>query len=133
MKAAEYFMSKGCSCSESVVSWGIEEGLCPKEALSIATAFSAGMGSGCLCGALAGAQIIIGSQFGRDNECGREVIARAKAKELVQRFTEKHKATCCRVLTRGFEMASPERKAHCVNMVEECEKLVKELVGVTVK
>lgn len=132
MKAVEYFMTQGCSCSESIVKWGIEEGLCPPEVLSAATAFSAGMGSGCLCGAIAGSQIIIGSQFGRENKYGNEVVARAKAKEFVQKFTEKHKATCCRVLTRGMDMASVERKAHCANMVEECENLIKEILGVNV-
>lgn len=132
MKAVEYFMTQGFSCSESMVKWGIDEGLCPPEMLSAATAFSAGMSSGCLCGAIAGAQIIIGSQFGRGNKYGNEVLARAKAKELVQKFTEKHKATCCRVLTRGMDMASPERKAHCANMVEECENLVKEVLALKV-
>lgn len=132
MKAVEYFMTQGLSCSESIVKWGIDEGLCPPEVLSAATAFSGGMGSGCLCGAVAGAQIIIGSQFGRDNKYGNEYLARVKAKELIQKFTEKHKATCCRVLTRGMEMASPERKAHCANMVEECENLVREILEVNV-
>ena len=42
------------------------------------------MGVGCLCGAIVGAQMIIGSQFGRDNKYGNENIARAKAKELAQ-------------------------------------------------
>lgn len=76
MKAVEYFMTQGFSCSESMVKWGIDEGLCPPEMLSAATAFSAGMSSGCLCGAIAGAQIIIGSQFGRGNKYGNEVLAR---------------------------------------------------------
>lgn len=133
MKAVEYFLSQGHSCSESIVRWGIEEGLCSSELLSAATAFSGGMGSGCLCGAIAGAQMIIGSQFGRDNKFNNEVLARAKAKELIQKFTEKHKATCCRVLTRGMDMASAERKAHCANMVEECENLVRELIDIRVE
>ena len=51
-----------------------------------------------------------------------------KAKELVQRFMETHKATCCRVLTKGLEMGSAERKSHCSNMVEYCQKLVEELI-----
>lgn len=125
-------MTQGCSCSESMIKWGIEEGLCSPEMLSAATAFSAGMSSGCLCGAIAGAQMIIGSQYGRDNKYGNEVQARAKAKELIQKFTAKHRATCCRVLTRGMDMASPERKAHCANMVEECENLVKEVLALKV-
>ncbi len=131
MKAAEYF-NNGFSCSESLIKWGIDEGLISPEALPLATSFSGGMGSGCLCGAIAGAQMIIGSQFGRENSFGNETLARVKAKELIQKFTETHKATCCRVLTRGMEMGSYERKAHCTNMVDECEKLVKELVKVKV-
>ena len=127
MKASEYF-NNGYSCSESMIKWAIDEGLVSEDLLSVATPFSGGMGSGCLCGAIAGAQMIIGSQFGRENKYGNDVLARVKAKELIQRFMETHKATCCRVLTRGMEMGSPERKAHCTNMVNDCENLVKDLL-----
>ena len=128
MKASEYF-NNGYSCSESMIMWAVDEGLVSKEILPLATSFSGGMGVGCLCGAVAGAQMIIGSQFGRENKVGNEVIARAKAKELIQRFMETHKATCCRILTKGLEMGSPERKAHCTNMVDDCENLVKYLLN----
>ena len=132
MRAVEYF-NKGFSCSESMIKWGIDEGLISEDALALATSFSGGMGSGCLCGAIAGAQMIIGAQHGRDNKYGNEVLARAMAKEFIQKFTEKYKATCCRVLTRGLDMTSSERKAHCANMVDECQKLVEELVITKVK
>ena len=132
MKASEYF-NNGYSCSESMIKWAIDEGLVSEDLLSVATPFSGGMGSGCLCGAIAAAQMIIGSQFGRENKNGNETIARVKAKGLIQRFMETHKATCCRVLTRGMEMGSPERKAHCTNMVDHCQKLIEELVLVEVK
>ena len=127
MRAAEYF-NNGYSCSESMIKWAIDEGLVSKEILSIATPFSGGMGVGCLCGAVAGAQMIIGAQFGRENKAGNDNLARAKAKELITKFMELHGATCCRVLTRGLDMGRPERKAHCTNMVETCENLVKELL-----
>ena len=127
MKAAEYF-NNGYSCSESMIKWAIDEGLVSEELLAAATSFSGGMGVGCLCGAIAGAQMIIGAQYGRDNKYGNENLARAKAKELAQRFMEKHKATCCRVLTRGMEFSGPNRKAHCTNMVDDCQKLVEELI-----
>ncbi len=132
MKATEYF-NNGYSCSESMIKWAIDEGLVTEELLPAATSFSGGMGVGCLCGAVAGAQMIVGAQFGRENKVGNEVIARAKAKELIQRFMETHKATCCRVLTRGLDMGSPERKAHCTNMVNDCQKLVEELTQIGVK
>lgn len=128
MKAAEYF-NNGYSCSESIVKWAIDEKLISEDLLPVATSFSGGMGSGCLCGAIAGSQIIIGSLFGRNNKDGNEVIARAKAKELIQKFTDKYKVTCCRALTKGLEMGSPERKAHCTNMVDECENLIKNLLN----
>ena len=131
MTASEYF-NNGYSCSESMIKWAMDEGLVSEELLPVATSFSGGMGVGCLFGAVAGAPMIVGSQFGRANKSGNEVIARMTAKELVQKFMETHKATCCRILTRGLEMGSPERKAHCTNMVESCQKLVEELVQVEV-
>lgn len=132
MKASEYF-NNGYSCSESMIMWAVDEGLVSTDMLPVATSFSGGMGVGCLCGAVAGAQMIIGAQFGRENKFSNEVVARTKAKELVQRFMETHKATCCRVLTRGLEMGSPERKAHCTNMVNDCQKIVEELTQIGVK
>ncbi len=52
------FYKQGYSCSESIILASIDEGLCDKNLLSVATAFSGGMSSGCLCGAVAGAQMV---------------------------------------------------------------------------
>ena len=127
MRAGEYF-NNGYSCSESMIKWAIDEGLVGEELLPVATSFSGGMGAGCLCGAVAGAQMILGAQFGRENKFGNDNLARVKAKEMIQRFMETHKVTCCKILTRGLDMGSPERKAHCTNMVDDCEKIVKDLL-----
>ena len=105
MEACEYF-NNGYSCSESMIMWAIEQGLVSKELLPVATSFSGGMGSGCLCGAVAGAQMIIGSLYGRENGTGNELLARTKAKELVISFTETNNATSFRVLTRSLHIAS---------------------------
>lgn len=125
-KAIDNFLNKGYSCSESVVKAAIDEGLIDKEALNIATSFSGGMGSGCLCGAIAGAQIVIGYIFGKN----KTNTARVLAKEFIEKFKETHKATCCRVLTAKFKdnFQSKERKLHCVNMVEFCSKLLAETI-----
>ncbi len=131
MKAAEYFQN-GYSCAESIIKWAIDEGLATEEMLPIATAFSGGMGSGCLCGAIASSQMVIGNLYGRENKFGNETIARAKAKEFLTEFKNKHQAACCRVLTRGMEMASPERKAHCVSIVNECSKMLEEHIKIKV-
>ena len=81
MKAAEYF-NNGYSCSESIIMEAIEKGLVPEELLSAATSFSGGMGSGCLCGAIAGSQIVLGYVLGRSN-------ARAAAKKFIEEFKKK--------------------------------------------
>ena len=124
MKAAEYF-NNGYSCSESIIMEAIEKGLVPEELLSVATSFSGGMGSGCLCGAIAGSQMVLGYVLGRSN-------ARVAAKKFIEEFKINHKATCCRVLTAGLDMASPERKAHCTNMVNDCSKILEEMIKVKV-
>lgn len=131
MKAAEYF-NQGYSCSESIVMEAIEKGLVPKELLSVATSFSGGMGSGCLCGAIAGSQMVLGWLYGKNNIQGNDIKARAFAKQFIEEFKKNHKATCCRVLTAGLDMASPERKAHCTNMVNDCSKILEEIIKVTV-
>lgn len=131
MKAAEYF-NQGYSCSESIIMEAIEQGLVPEELLSVATSFSGGMGSGCLCGAIAGSQMVLGWLYGKNNKNGNDAQARAFAKQFIEEFKKSHKATCCRVLTAGMDMASPERKAHCTNMVNDCSKILAEIIKVKV-
>lgn len=118
--AADNFLNKGYSCSESIVQAAIDLNIVPKELLSVATSFSGGMGSGCLCGAIAGSQIVLGYLFGKN----KTNTARALAREFIEEFKKTHRATCCRVLTAGLDFHSPERKKHCVNMVESCANIL---------
>ena len=131
MKAVEYF-NNGYSCSESIILEAYDNGLVPKELLPVATSFSGGMGSGCLCGAIAGAQMVIGYIFGKENSKENEVIAKKLAKQFIEEFKKNHKATCCRVLTAGMDMKSPERRAHCTNMVHDCSEILEEIIKVKV-
>lgn len=130
-KAVENYKN-GFSCSESVIKAAIDEGLCDKNLLAVATAFSGGMSSGCLCGAVAGAQMVLGSNFGKDNSNGNQETARTKAKEFIEEFKKKRKATCCKVLTAGLEFGSVERKQNCTTLVEECSELLENLVKIKV-
>lgn len=125
-KATDYFMN-GYSCSESVLQSAIDKGLCPAELLPCATTFSGGMSSGCLCGALAGAQIVAGWNFGRNNYKGNEPVARAKAKELVDEFKARNQFTCCKILSRGLE--GLERKKHCCKMVSDAEEILENMLA----
>lgn len=127
-KAVEYYLNKGYSCSESVVQAAIDEGLCDESLLSCATSFSGGMSSGCVCGAVAGAQLVLGYNFGRGNSKGNEILARAKAKEFVEEFRSRNKVTCCRVLTAGLE--GIQRKQHCSKMVSDAAEILEQLTRV---
>lgn len=127
-KAINHY-KQGYSCSESVIMAAIEEGLCDKSLLAIATAFSGGMSSGCLCGAIAGVQMIIGANFGKNNNQGNQETARIKAKEFIDEFKKNRKATCCKVLTAGLQFGSPERKQNCTELVGECSEILEKLIG----
>lgn len=126
--AVNYY-KQGYSCSESVVQAAIDAGICDKSLLAVSTSFSGGMSSGCLCGAVAGAQLVLGSNFGKGNKHGNEETARQKAKEFIETFKQNRKATCCKVLTAGLDFGSPERKQNCTKLVEECSAILEEMVG----
>ena len=122
--APKYFLEQGYSCSESIAKAAVDIGLTDDDFINIATSFSGGMGSGCLCGAVAGAQMVIGLLHGKN----KDNTARALAKEFYQKFVEKHKVTCCKILTKDFkDFHSKERKEHCANMVFECSKILDEI------
>ena len=123
--APNYFLNEGYSCSESFARAAYEMGLADENIISIATSFSGGMGSGCLCGAVAGAQMIIGLLHGKT----KDNTARILAKEFYQKFTQLHKVTCCKVLTKNFDdFHSKERKEHCANMVYDSAKILDEIL-----
>lgn len=128
-KAAQYY-KQGYSCSESIVMAAIDEGLCDKSLLACATPFSGGMSSGCLCGAVAGAQLVIGYNTGRENVNGNEVTARKLAASVVEEFKNRNKFTCCKALTAGYE--GPQRKEHCVKMVEDGAEILESLMAAKV-
>ena len=124
--APKYFLEEGYSCSESIVRAAADLGLIDENIVSIATSFSGGMGNGCLCGAVAGAQIVLGYLHGKY----KDNTSRALAKDFYQRFTQKHKVTCCKILTKNFkDFHSQERKNHCVNMVYDSAKILDEILS----
>ncbi|MDE6137871.1 MAG: C-GCAxxG-C-C family protein [Candidatus Gastranaerophilales bacterium] len=128
-KATQYYQN-GFSCSESIIKACIDENLCPDEFLPAATAFSAGMSSGCLCGAVAAAQMVSGYNFGRNNKFANPIVAREKAATLIGAFKEKNKVTCCRALSSGLEGAA--RKEHCTKLVSDAAEILEELIKVKI-
>ncbi len=129
-KAVEYYLKSGYSCAESIIKSAIDEGLCDESLLSCATSFSGGMSSGCLCGAVASSQIILGLHYGRDNKFDNPVCAREKAKEFIDEFKKRNKVTCCRVLSAGLEGMA--RKEHCSKLVVDAAEILETMVTVKV-
>lgn len=128
-KALEYFKN-GYSCSESVIQSCIDSGLCPAELLPCATTFSAGMSSGCSCGAITASQMVLGYNFGRNNKFANQVFAREKAAALIEEFKNRNKVTCCRVLCAGLEGSA--KKEHCTKLVADACEILEELIKVKV-
>ena len=129
-KALEYFKN-GYSCSESIIQSCIDEGICSPELLPCATTFSGGMSSGCLCGAVAASQIVLGYLFGRNNKFGNNIFAREKAAQFVDEFKSRNKVTCCRVLCAGLEGMA--RKEHCCKMVSDASEILENLINIKVQ
>ncbi len=122
--ASDYFLKEGYSCSEAIARSAVDMGLADENFVSIATSFSGGMGSGCLCGAVAGCQMVLGLLYGKN----KDNTARSLAKEFYQKITSIYKVTCCKILTKDFkDFHSAERKAHCANMVADCAKILDEI------
>ena len=71
----------------------------------------------------------IGYLYGRKTP-GDPKIKRcfALTNELHDHFRDRNGAACCRVLTKGMEKQSPERKAHCTDMVEDTVAKVAEIL-----
>ena len=109
------------SCSECVVKAAIDKGYCGEDLLKIATPFSGGMASGCLCGAVAGALIVIGSVFNKED-------SKLMANDFIKKFMADNKATCCRVLSHGLDKGSAERRELCKNYVSNCAYILEKMI-----
>ncbi|MDF2613613.1 MAG: hypothetical protein K0S71_1399 [Clostridia bacterium] len=117
-----YFERGEFFCSEAVVhtinellGWPFEE-----DVVKLASAFPIGLGkSGCLCGAVSGGSMALGMVYGRKHgEPMNEKMFPISA-ALHDHIKAVYKSTCCRVLVKGYDFASPERKTHCVKITGE--------------
>ena len=131
-KDAVEIFQKGFACSESVI-YAIKKGFdldLSDDAIAMSSGFPWGLGDGgCICGALAGATMCIGYFFGRRTP-GDEIFLKCQrlTKEFHDAFKEHCGATCCRVLTRGKEKNSPERKAQCISFVDFTVEKLAEII-----
>jgi C_GCAxxG_C_C family probable redox protein len=119
--AADYH-ERGYGCAQAVVApyaadFNLEEGL----ALRLSTGFGSGMGRMCeVCGALAGAFMVIGLKHGKEKTEGTrygnetETTYRLVA-ELAGKFKEKTGSIYCREII-GHNLMDPAERAKVVEM-----------------
>jgi len=122
-KAEEYYRNGDFYCSEAIVK-AIKDGFVlpvSDDAISMASGFPVGIGgAGCTCGAVVGGVMAIGMLFGRSKPKDSKVNkAMELSKELHDTFQNRHKTLCCRVLTQGKELGSPEHMKQCISFTGE--------------
>lgn len=130
--AEDYYRSGQFYCSEAVVKTINDEfGLgYPESVIRMASGFPIGIGgAGCACGAVTGGVMAIGMVFGREKP-GDPSIDRclALARELHTLFSRRHGYLCCRTLTYGMKLKSPEHLLQCIaftgEVAEETAKII---------
>ncbi len=130
-KAVDFF-NEGYSCSEAMIQAASDFSLIDKEDAKIlnkaATVYSGGMGSRCLCGAVAGVEMVVGYLFGREDNSSSPAYAKQLAAELIDSFREKRKVTCCKALSAKYEFASPERRENCKSIVYDAAEILENIV-----
>ena len=128
-KAEGYFERGEFFCSEAVVH-AINELLgwpFPEEITKMASGFPIGLGkSGCLCGAVSGGAMALGMAYGRNHGDPMDERMFPVAANLHDHIKSVYKSTCCRVLVKGYDFTSPERKSHCVQITGEAAAWVAE-------
>ena len=133
-KDAEELYRGGFFCSEAVVSsirTNFELDL-PEEIVAMASGFPVGIGrSKCLCGAVSGGVMALGIFFGRTVQNDGKVEKNLEvAKELHDYFKVANgkNVLCCRILTKGFDMAGGEHKEQCIHFTGLVAGKVAEIV-----
>lgn len=133
--ALRYFRN-GLYCSEAMLRAFNEVynlGVSP-DLYKMATGFGMGLGeSGCSCGAVTGAIMVLGLISGRVHAYQSERIVYQATKKLHDRFREKHKAICCRVLTKKVAWGSAQHKSHCEQFVIDTAVWTGELIEAHLK
>jgi len=109
---AESLFRQGFACAQAVLAAHAGGELALEPALKLGEGFAAGIcGLGHVCGAVAGAVMVIGLRHGRtrpdDLEARDDVNRRVRA--LLARFEARHGSSECRVLL-GQAVDTPERR-----------------------
>jgi len=124
--SAGNYHSMGFNCAESIFLTfrAIAVPDMNEDMVRMASPFGGGMGrSGCVCGALSGAIMILGAAKGRVSPDVPRKQSYELSNEYHNRFKAKFGATCCRVLVKA-EFGSKEQGARCYDIITESAELL---------
>ncbi len=127
-QSADYF-KRGFNCSQAVfTTFATEIGMSEEVALKVATQFGGGARKGEMCGAVAGALMVLGLKYGHCHENAPDEKKRAYriAEEYMNRFIEKQGTVVCRELL-GYDVSKPEdmEKIAKLNLFQvTCPKMI---------
>ena len=122
-RAGNLYKAHTLCCSESIMvmmNRGFAAGLTDQAAKQLGSGFCHGMGgAGCSCGALSGAVTMLGLLLGPHAPHGlRKKKFQQLIREMHNRFRERFRATCCRVLTKKFKNDQQGRKENCLMLTK---------------
>jgi C_GCAxxG_C_C family probable redox protein len=120
------YHNQGYNCAESIF-LAFRESAAPElteDMVRIASPFGGGIGrSGCICGALSGAMIILGAAKGRTSPDISKKESYSLAGEYHNRFKNKFGSTCCRVLVKN-SLSPKEQGERCYQIITESADLL---------
>jgi C_GCAxxG_C_C family probable redox protein len=139
-KAVDLFLNQGYKCSQSVLEVFRDRYDISKEtAYKISMPLAGGSGDNGMCGAVTGAYLVLGLEYGssdvENKETFRDIIA--KNRSISNKFREKNESTYCSKLTgvdvfseEGSEIFTNEniKEEKCSLFVSECVQLLEEII-----
>jgi C_GCAxxG_C_C family probable redox protein len=141
IEKAKRLFQDGFSCSQAVFTpYAVEQGIPEEKALKLSQVLGGGVSHmGLLCGAVTGALLIIGLNFGRSRaeDKASKDLTYTLAQKFCHRFTELHGSINCSDLI-GCSLKTPQGLAlanekdlfekYCTGFVEDACRLLEEII-----
>lgn len=101
----------------------------PEDHLKIASGFGSGLGgAGCSCGTITSGTIVLGIIVGRNKKSESEEVIHQASKKLHDRFIERNRVACCRILTRDVVWKSKNHKLKCAKYVQDSAEILEDML-----
>lgn len=134
-EVAEQFKT-GFDCSQVVAEYFSEEmGLSLEDARKVTACFGGGSGRGGTCGAVVGAMMAIGEQYGHYDAAHMEQkdVMRQKRNDFMDLFEQAYGTSLCRELL-GYDLSVPEEREKALEtgtIMTLCPRIVSDAIRMT--